>query len=211
MFDRLSDQLGQTFSRLRGKGYLTEKDIQAAMREVRIALLEADVALTIAKDFIKQVSEEAVGESVIKNVNPAQMVIKIVQDKLTELLGSEHQAINLAAQPPAVILMAGLQGSGKTTSTAKLAVHLRDKENKKCLMASTDIYRPAAREQLRTLGEQTETDTLSIIEDEKPLEIVKRALKEAKLGQYDVLLLDTAGRLQIDAELMDENSVDSEA
>lgn len=204
MFSNLSDNLSGVFKRLRGKGYLSEADVTAAMREVRIALLEADVALPIVKDFIATVKEQAIGEEVVKSVSPAQMVIKIVSDELTNMLGEENESLNLATTPPAVILMCGLQGSGKTTTTGKLARILNDKENKKTLMASLDIYRPAAQEQLATLGEQLNIDTLDIVAGEKPETITKRALKEAKLGGYDVLMLDTAGRLHVDGELMSE-------
>ncbi len=205
MFDNLSDSLGKVFSKLKGKGYIGEDDVNAAMREVRIALLEADVALPVAKDFIKQVKERAIGQEVIKSVSPAQMVIKIVQDCLEETLGGEEAAeLNLAANPPVVVMMVGLQGSGKTTSTGKLALRLKNKQKKKVLMASLDIYRPAAQEQLAILGQQTQVDTLPIVKEEKPEAITKRALSEAKKGGYDVLLLDTAGRLHIDGELMAE-------
>lgn len=204
MFESLSDSLGKVFSKLKGKGYIGEDDVNAAMREVRIALLEADVALPVAKDFIKDVKERAVGQEVIKSVSPAQMVIKIVQDALKETLGSESVELNLAVSPPAVVMMVGLQGSGKTTSTGKLALHLKNKQKKKVLMASLDIYRPAAQEQLEVLGKQTEIDTLPIVKSEKPEAITKRALSEAKKGGYDMLLLDTAGRLHIDQELMGE-------
>ena len=204
MFESLSDNIGAIFTKLKGKGYLSEDDVNAAMREVRIALLEADVALPVAKDFIAKVKERAVGEEVIKSVSPAQMVIKIVQDNLTEMLGSEAAELNLQAVPPVVVMMAGLQGSGKTTTTAKLALHLKDKQKKKALMASLDVYRPAAQQQLETLGSQAQVDTLPIVEGEKPEAITKRALELAKLEGYDVLFLDTAGRLHIDNELMDE-------
>ena len=204
MFQNLSDNLGKIFSKLRGKGFLSEDDVNAAMREVRIALLEADVALPVVKDFIEKVKAKAIGEEVIKNVNPAQMVIKIVNDELTAVLGSESAELNLRAQPPVVILMAGLQGSGKTTTTAKIALHLKKNSKKKILLASLDIYRPAAQEQLATLGRQVEIDTLEIIAGQKPEEITKRAIQKAKLEGYDVLFLDTAGRLHIDDELMTE-------
>lgn len=204
MFDSLSDNLGKIFAKLKGKGYLSEDDVGAAMREVRIALLEADVALPVAKDFIAKVKERAIGQEVVKSVSPAQMVIKIVNDHLVETLGSEAAELNLAVTPPAVVMMVGLQGSGKTTSTAKLAMLLKNKQKKKVLMASLDIYRPAAQHQLEVLGKQIQVDTLAIIDGQKPEAITKRALDEAKKGGYDVLMLDTAGRLHIDDELMDE-------
>lgn len=204
MFESLSDNIGKALTKLRGKGYLTEEDVNAAMREVRIALLEADVSLPIVKDFINNVKEKAVGGEVVKSVSPAQMVIKIVQDELEAMLGSEASELNLRANPPVVIMMVGLQGSGKTTSCGKIAHQLQHKQNKKCLMASLDIYRPAAQQQLETLGKQAQVDTLPIIEGQKTRDITKRALKEAREGGYDVLFLDTAGRLHIDDELMQE-------
>ncbi len=204
MFSNLSNKLTGIFSKLRGRGLLTEADIDAVMREVRIALLEADVALPVVKDFITSLKAKAVGVEVIQNVNPAQMVIKLVNDHLTQLLGSENQPLNLATTPPAIIMMVGLQGSGKTTSTGKLALRLKTKQNKKVLVASLDIYRPAAQEQLKQVAAQAGIDALPIIPGQKPQEITERAIKEARLGGYDVLLLDTAGRLHIDGELMDE-------
>ena len=204
MFQNLSDKLGGVFDKLRGKGALSEADVDAAMREVRVALLEADVALPVAKEFIEKAKAKIVGEDLTKSVSPAQMVIKLVQDELTEMLGSEHQGLDLAAAPPVAIMMVGLQGSGKTTSSGKLALRLKQKQKKKSLLASLDIYRPAAQEQLRVLGEQIGVDTLEIVAGEKPEAITKRALKEAKLGGYDVLILDTAGRTNIDAEMMAE-------
>jgi signal recognition particle subunit SRP54 len=204
MFENLSDRLGQVFAKLRKRGALSEEDVNAAMREIRVALLEADVALPVVKDFIDKVKEQAIGQEVIKSITPGQMVVKIVHDHLVEMLGGEGTGLNLATTPPAVILMVGLQGSGKTTSTAKLAKLIKEKNNKKVLLASTDIYRPAAREQLETLGQQAQIDTLDIIADEKPQAIAKRAYEKAKLEGYDVLFVDTAGRLHIDQELMDE-------
>lgn len=204
MFANLSQKLTSILGKLRGRGVLTEADIDAAMREVRIALLEADVALPVVKDFIASLKAKAVGTEVIQNVNPAQMVIKLVNDHLAELLGSAHQALNLATTPPAVIMMVGLQGSGKTTSTGKLALRLKSKQNKKTLVASLDVYRPAAQQQLAQVAAKAGVDALPIVAGEKPLAITQRALKEARLGGYDILLLDTAGRLHIDTELMDE-------
>lgn len=204
MFQSLSTRLSDVFGKLRGRGVLSENDVNEAMREVRIALLEADVALPVAKDFIAGVKEKAVGAEVIRSVSPAQMVIKIVHDRLVELLGAEQSELNVNVTPPAVVVMAGLQGSGKTTTTAKIALQLKDKQKKKTLMASLDIYRPAAQEQLKVLGEQTGVDTLPIVAGEKPEAITKRALEAARLGGYDVLMLDTAGRLHVDSELMDE-------
>ncbi|MEN8236414.1 MAG: signal recognition particle protein [Pseudomonadota bacterium] len=204
MFQNLTDRLGTVFGKLRGRGALSEADVKAAMREVRIALLEADVALPVVKDFVKTVSEKAVGQAVLKSVTPAQQVVKIVNDELTHLLGHEAQSLNLTAVPPVVVLMLGLQGSGKTTSAAKLAQFIQKKLRKKPLLASLDIYRPAAQKQLEVLAESIGTETLEIIPEQKPVEIAKRALQKAKLEAYDVLILDTAGRLHIDDELMQE-------
>lgn len=203
MFDNLGENLGNIFNRLRGKGFLTESDVGDAMREVRIALLEADVALPVVKDFINRVKEKAVGEEVIKSVSPAQMVIKIVHDELKSTLGDGSSELNLNVPPPAVIMMAGLQGSGKTTSAAKIALLLK-KQKKKTLLASLDIYRPAAQEQLATLAKDNELACVPIVAGEKPLQITERAIKMARLEGYDILILDTAGRLHIDDELMNE-------
>ncbi len=204
MFQSLSSKLTGIFGNLRKRGVLSEADIDSAMREIRIALLEADVALPVVKDFINSLKAKALGTEVISSVSPAQMVIKLVNDHLAELLGSEHQAINLSAIPPVVIMMVGLQGSGKTTSTGKLALRLKNKNNKKILVASLDIYRPAAQQQLEQVAAQAQISSLPIVAGEKPTEITSRALKTARLEGYDILLLDTAGRLHIDNELMDE-------
>jgi signal recognition particle subunit SRP54 len=204
MFDSLSDRLGSVFDRLRGRGALTEADVRAAMREVRVALLEADVALPVARDFVDKVTERAVGQEVIRSVTPGQMVVKIVNDALIEMLGSETAELNLDVNPPAVIMMVGLQGSGKTTTTAKLAKRLTEREHKRVLMASLDVARPAAQEQLAVLGRQTNVDTLPIVPGQPPVEIAARALQAARLQAYDVVLLDTAGRLHVDDALMGE-------
>lgn len=204
MFDKLSDRLGGVFEKLRGRGALREEDVRGAMREVRIALLEADVALPVVKDFVEKVTEQAVGQSVLKSVTPGQQVVKIVNDGLAEMLGSEVSGLELSVAPPAIIMMVGLQGSGKTTTTAKIAKRLKDKENKKVMMASLDVNRPAAQEQLAVLGEQINAATLPIVAGQQPVEIAKRALQAAKLQGFDVLLLDTAGRLHVDQQLMDE-------
>ncbi len=204
MFEKLSDRLGGVFDRLRGRGALNEQDVREAMREVRVALLEADVALPVVRDFIEKVTEQAIGQSVLKSITPGQQVVKIVNDQLTEMLGSEASELNLAVAPPAIIMMVGLQGSGKTTTTAKIAKLLKGKQNKKVLMASLDVNRPAAQEQLATLGKQVDVATLPIIEGQQPVEIAKRAMQAAKLQSFDVLMLDTAGRLHIDQQLMDE-------
>lgn len=204
MFDTLSDRLGSVFDRLRGRGSLSESDVRAAMREVRVALLEADVALPVARDFVDKVTEQAVGQEVLRSVTPGQMVVKIVHDALVQTLGADTSELNLAVTPPAVIMMVGLQGSGKTTTTAKLAKRLAEKERKKVLMASLDVARPAAQEQLAVLGRQTSVDTLPIVPGQQPVDIARRAIQSAKLQAYDVVLLDTAGRLHVDEQLMGE-------
>jgi len=203
MFDSLQKRLGATFDRLRGRGALTEADVDEALREVRVALLEADVALPVVKDFIEKVRPRAVGEGVIRSVTPGQQVVKIVHDALVEMLGAENAALDLGS-PPAPILMVGLQGSGKTTSSAKLGLMLQTKEKKRVLMASLDVHRPAAMEQLKILGEQAGVATLPILGGQGPLDIAKRAMAAAKVGGYDVLILDTAGRQHIDEQLMAE-------
>lgn len=203
MFKSLSEKLGGVFTKLRGKGALSENDVMAVSREIRIALLEADVALPVVKEFIGQIKEKAVGEEIIKGVNPGQQVIKIVHDALVEMLGSEADELKFSS-PPSAYLMVGLQGSGKTTSTAKISKLLTDKHKKKVLMASLDVYRPAAQEQLKQLGEQTEVATLPIVEGQKPVDIANRAMETARKEGYDVVMLDTAGRLSIDEELMAE-------
>lgn len=202
MFDTLTGKLGTIFDRLRGRGVLSEDDINDAMREIRIALLEADVALPVVKDFIGEVKTQALGSEVLRSVTPGQMVVKIVHDHLVALLGSDASELNLRATPPAVILMVGLQGSGKTTSSAKLAKFLG--KSKKVLMASLDIYRPAAMEQLQILGQQIQVATVPIVAGEKPDAITKRALKMGREEGFDVLILDTAGRLHLDETLMQE-------
>jgi signal recognition particle subunit SRP54 len=206
MFDSLSDRLGGVFDKLRGRGALKEQDVRDAMREVRIALLEADVALPVVRRFVDDVTEKAVGQSVLRSVTPGQQVVKIVNDALVEMLGGEGEAVglDLAATPPVVIMMVGLQGSGKTTTTAKLAKLIKEKHGKKAMMASLDVNRPAAQEQLAVLGEQVGVATLPIIAGQAPVDIATRALQSAKLQAVDVLLLDTAGRLHVDQQLMDE-------
>jgi len=204
MFDSLSDRLGNVFDKLRGRGALSEEDVRAAMREVRIALLEADVALPVVRQFVDQATERAVGSDVLRSVTPGQMVVKIVSDALTETLGAETSELLLDVTPPAVIMMVGLQGSGKTTSTAKIAKRLKERERKKVLMASLDVNRPAAQEQLAVLGTQIDVATLPIVAGQMPVDIAKRAMQSAKLQGFDVLMLDTAGRLHVDQALMDE-------
>ncbi|TWB62144.1 signal recognition particle protein [Nitrospirillum viridazoti] len=204
MFDGLTGRLGDIFDRLRRRGALTEEDVGAALREVRVALLEADVALPVVKSFINGVKEKAVGQEVLRSITPGQMVIKIVHDHLVEMLGEQNEGINLNAEAPVPVLMLGLQGSGKTTSTAKIARLLKTREKKKVLMASLDTRRPAAQEQLRVLGEQVDVATLPIVPGEDPVTIAQRAMRVGRLEGYDVVMLDTAGRLAIDEELMDE-------
>ena len=204
MFDSLSERLGSVFDKLRGRGALGEADVRSAMREVRVALLEADVALPVARDFVDKVTEQAVGQEVLRSVTPGQMVVKIVHDALVETLGSEASELRLDVNPPAVIMMVGLQGSGKTTTTAKLAKRLTERERKRVLMASLDVARPAAQEQLAVLGRQASVETLPIVPGQSPVDIARRALQAAKLQAYDVLLLDTAGRLHVDDQLMAE-------
>jgi signal recognition particle subunit SRP54 len=204
MFESLSSKLGEVFDRLRKRGALTEADVDAALREVRVALLEADVALPVVKDFMAGVRIRAIGADVVKSVTPGQMVVKIVHDHLVETLGSNAAEINLRANPPVPVLMVGLQGSGKTTTTAKLALRLKNRDKKKVLMASLDTRRPAAQEQLAVLGTQTETATLPIIAGQGPVEIARRAMETGSREGYDIVLLDTAGRLAIDDELMAE-------
>jgi len=204
MFESLSDRLGGVFDKLRKRATLSEKDVDAAMREIRIALLEADVALPVVKDFIARVKEQALGQEVIRSVTPGQMVVKIVHDALVETLGSDASELDLRAVPPVPILMVGLQGSGKTTTSGKIALRLKDKERKKVLLASLDVYRPAAQEQLQQLAKQADVGSLPIIEGEMPTSIAKRAMDVGRREGYDVVILDTAGRLHIDEELMDE-------
>ncbi len=204
MFDSLSDRLSDVFGRLRGRGAVTEADVREAMREVRVALLEADVALPVVRSFVDQVTELAIGQNVLRSITPGQQVIKIVSDALTEMLGSDTATLALDVVPPAIVMMVGLQGSGKTTTTAKIAKRLKDKERKKVLMASLDVNRPAAQEQLATLGRQVDVATLPIVAGQQPVDIARRAMQAAKLQGFDVLMLDTAGRLHVDAQLMEE-------
>lgn len=204
MFQSLSSKLTGILDKLKSRGALSEADVTAALREVRVALLEADVALPVVKQFIEDVREKAVGQDVIRSISPGQMVVKIVNDYLVHMLGDTAEPINLSTTPPAVILMVGLQGSGKTTTTGKLGRFLKEQNNKRVLMASLDVYRPAAREQLATLGEQLSITTVPIVPEESPQQITQRSLKLARELGVDVLLLDTAGRLHIDQELMEE-------
>ena len=204
MFDDLTGRLSGIFDKLTKRGALKELDVEEAMREVRIALLEADVALPVVKYFISEVTQRATGEELLRSVTPGQMVVKAVHDHLVEILDSDDGALNFAGTPPVAILMVGLQGSGKTTTSAKLGLRLRKKENKKVLMASLDVMRPAAQQQLTQLGEQTGVRTLEPILGEQPVAIAKRSMTTAAREGMDVVILDTAGRLHIDDELMAE-------
>ena len=204
MFQSLSDRLNGVLDKLRGRGALTDSDVSEAMREVRRALLEADVALDVVRDFTDRVKAKAVGQEVVRSVKPGQMVVKIVHDELVAMLGSTADPIDLASTPPVGILMVGLQGSGKTTTTAKIGYRLLNRERRKVLMASLDTRRPAAQEQLRVLGEQTGVATLPVVAGQTPVQIARRALDAAKLGGYDVVIFDTAGRITLDEELMAE-------
>ncbi len=206
MFENLSERLSGVFDKLTKQGALSEDDVKTALREVRVALLEADVSLSVARDFVKAVAEKATGQNVTKSVTPGQQVIKIVHDELKHVLAGDNEEPGELKidSPPAPILMVGLQGGGKTTTTGKLAKRLQEKNKKKVLMASLDVYRPAAMDQLAILGTQIGVDTLPIVKGEKPVDIAKRAKQQATLGGYDVYMLDTAGRLQIDEVLMQE-------
>src|SRR3984893_8096657 len=204
MFDSLSERLNAVLDRLTRRGALSEADVEEALREVRRALLEADVALDVARAFTDEVKKRAVGVEVIKSVTPGQMVVKIVHDQLIEILGSDAQPIDLNAPAPVVIMMVGLQGSGKTTTTAKVAKRLTDNARRKVLMASLDTRRPAAMEQLAVLGRQVAVDTLPVVEGQTPVQIAGRAVQAARLGGYDVVMLDTAGRITLDEAMMAE-------
>ncbi len=205
MFESLSNRFADVFDRLKRRGALTEADVDAAMREIRVALLEADVALPVVKDFVNAVREKAVGQDVLRSISPGQMVVKIVHDHLVATLGEEGSgALNLNAVPPVVVMMVGLQGSGKTTSSAKLARLLNERERRKVLLASLDVNRPAAQEQLAVLAKQINVASLPVVALERPVAIAKRALDTGRREGYDVVILDTAGRLHIDEPLMQE-------
>jgi signal recognition particle subunit SRP54 len=204
MFDSLSERLGGILDHLTRRGALSEADVDAALREVRRALLEADVALDVARSFTEGVKKQAVGVEVMKSVTPGQMVVKIVHDQLVATLGTDSQGIDLHAAPPIAIMMVGLQGSGKTTTTAKLARRLNDRQHRKVLMASLDVRRPAAMEQLAVLGRDAQIDTLPVVDGQTPSQIARRAIEAAKLGGYDVVMLDTAGRTTLDDAMMSE-------
>lgn len=203
-FEGLADRLQQTLQKIRGKGKVTEADVKEMMREVRLALLEADVNFKVVKDFVKRVSERAVGQDVMKSLTPGQQVIKVVQDELTQLMGGEQSKIAVANRPPTVIMMVGLQGAGKTTTTGKLANLLRKKYNRNPMLVAADIYRPAAIKQLETLGKQLDMPVFSLGDQVSPVEIAKQAIEKAKEEHRDYVLIDTAGRLHIDEALMDE-------
>jgi len=205
MFDNLTDRLGRTLNNLRGRGRLTdEENIKDTMREVRMALLEADVALPVVKLFVDRVRFKALGADVLSSLTPGQMLVKIVNDELVSIMGEANEALNLAAQPPAVVLMAGLQGSGKTTSVAKLARWLKENQKKSVMVVSCDVYRPAAIEQLKTLATEVQAAFFPSSPDQKPLAIAKAAIKQARKQFVDVLIVDTAGRLHVDEEMMAE-------
>jgi signal recognition particle subunit SRP54 len=204
MFQNLTDRLGQTLKNISGKGRLTEDNVKETLREVRMALLEADVALPVVKDFIEKVKTRALGTEVSKSLQPGQMFIKIVQSELEQQMGDVNQGLNLAATPPAVIMMAGLQGAGKTTSVGKLAKHLKERDKKKVLVVSADVYRPAAIKQLETLASEVEVEFYPSNIMQKPVDIVEAAISHAKMKFIDVLIVDTAGRLAVDTAMMDE-------
>ncbi len=203
-FEGLADRLQKTLQRVRGKGKVTEADVKEMMREVRLALLEADVNFKVVKDFVKRVSERAVGQEVLQSLTPGQHVVKVVQEELTALMGGEQSKIAVSNRPPTVIMMVGLQGAGKTTTTGKLANLLRKKYNRKPLLVAADIYRPAAIKQLQTLGNQLDMPVFSLGDQVSPVEIAKQAIQHAKDEHLDYVLIDTAGRLHIDEGLMEE-------
>lgn len=203
-FEGLADRLQSTMQKIRGKGKVNEADVKEMMREVRLALLEADVNFKVVKDFVKRVSERAVGQEVLKSLTPGQQVIKVVQEELSELMGGEQSKIVASSRPPTVIMMVGLQGAGKTTTTGKLANLLRKKHNRKPLLVAADIYRPAAIKQLETLGKQLSMPVFSLGDQVSPVEIAKQAIQKAKEEHHDYVLIDTAGRLHVDEKLMDE-------
>lgn len=203
-FEGLADRLQNTMQKIRGKGKVTEADVKEMMREVRLALLEADVNFKVVKDFVKKVTERAIGQEVVKSLTPGQQVIKVVKEELTELMGGEQSKIAASNRPPTVIMMVGLQGAGKTTTTGKLANLLRKKYNRKPLLVAADIYRPAAIKQLETLGKQLSMPVFSLGDQVSPVEIAKQAISKAKEDHNDYVLIDTAGRLHVDENLMDE-------
>ncbi|EST13089.1 signal recognition particle protein [Sporolactobacillus laevolacticus] len=203
-FESLSDRLQATMKKIRGRGKVSEADVKEMTREIRLALLEADVNFKVVKSFVKRVQERAVGQEVLKSLTPGQQVIKVVQEELTDLMGGEQTKLNLALKPPTVLLFVGLQGAGKTTSAAKLANYIRKTHNKKPMMIAADIYRPAAIKQLQTLGGQLNIPVFSLGDQISPVEIVRQGMEQAKADHHDLILIDTAGRLHIDEALMDE-------
>jgi len=203
-FEGLADRLQNTIQKIRGKGKVSEADVKEMMREVRLALLEADVNFKVVKDFVKKVSERAIGQEVLKSLTPGQQIVKIVNEELTELMGGEQSKIAASNRPPTVIMMVGLQGAGKTTTTGKLSLLLRKKYNRKPLLVAADIYRPAAIKQLQTLGKQLDMPVFSLGDQVSPVEIAKQAIVKAKEDHQDYVLIDTAGRLHVDEALMDE-------
>ena len=204
MFENLSERLGKTVKNLRGQGRLSEQNIKDALREVRMALLEADVALPVVKQFIASVQDKALGQEVLGSLSPGQSLIKVVNDELVSIMGAESESLNLATQPPAVVLMAGLQGSGKTTTTGKLALRLKEKDKRKVMVVSCDVYRPAAIAQLKKVAGDVGVEFFPSEADQSPVDIANAALAAAKKQLIDVLIVDTAGRLAIDAEMMAE-------
>ncbi len=204
MFENLTERLTQTLKSVTGQAKLTEDNIKGTLREVRMALLEADVALPVVKEFVNSVKERAVGTEVSSSLSPGQVFVKIVNEELVKVMGEANEALNLAAQPPAVVMMAGLQGAGKTTSVAKLSRYLREREKKKVLVVSADVYRPAAIKQLETLAKEVQVEFFPSTAEQDPVDIVNAAIQHAKIQHHDVLLVDTAGRLHVDGEMMDE-------
>ena len=204
MFDNLTDRLSRTLKNISGRGRLTEDNVKDTLREVRMALLEADVALPVVREFVKSVKERAVGQEVTKSLSPGQVFVKIVQNELEKAMGESNEELDLAAQPPAVIMMAGLQGAGKTTSVAKLAKHLKERQKKSVLVVSADVYRPAAIKQLETLAQEVDVEFFASDVSQKPIDIANAAIAHAKLKFIDVVILDTAGRLHVDEAMMDE-------
>ena len=204
MFDNFSNKITKIFSQISGKKFINEDDLNETLREIRIALLEADVSLVIAKKFISDVKEVAIGQKVISSVSAGQMIVKIVHDELVKLLGSEKSELNIKCKPPAIILMTGLQGAGKTTSSAKIALRLKQRNKLKILLASLDIYRPAASEQLKILADKIQVDFANFDKNLSPLQLAKNAKAQAISGNYDLLILDSAGRTAINQELMEE-------
>ncbi len=204
MFDSLSERLGSTLQKIRGQGRITEDNVKDSLREIRMALLEADVALPVVREFIGRVKERAMGQDVLRSLTPGQALVKVVNDELIAVMGDANETLNLATQPPAVILMAGLQGVGKTTSVAKLARWLKEREKKSVMVASADVYRPAAIEQLKTLANEVDAHFFPSESDQNPVEIAKAAVAQAKSQLIDVVIIDTAGRLHIDDDMMAE-------